>query len=75
MVVFLPSDVAYFQYLKITEDIVIGREQLNQIARGFPDQIIMTNLFWSEHQNQFENYNVTSTGLDRYKILERIKKD
>ncbi len=75
VVVFLPQDVAYFQYLKITGDIVIGKEQLSQIARGFPDQIIMTNLFWSEHQNQFENYNVTSTGLDRYEVLERTKRD
>lgn len=73
--IFLPADTAYFQYLKISKDIIISKEQLQQIARGFPDQIIMTNLFWSEHQDQFENYGVTSTVLTRYKILERIKKD
>jgi len=72
--IFLPANFGYFQYLKISKDIIIGKEELRQIQRGVPDFIIMTNLYWSEHRDQFAGYTVTTTDLTRYSVLERTEK-
>jgi 4-amino-4-deoxy-L-arabinose transferase-like glycosyltransferase len=75
--IFMPESVPYYQYLEISEDILVGEDQLGQIRAGLPDAIIMGELFWSEHQDedQFDYYRPVSTTLPRYVVLKKVNNE
>lgn len=70
IVTFLPSN-NYYQYLKITDTLILGQEQLEKIKAGTPDIIIINNeearttISFSLYQEK--------AAVSRYLILEKVK--
>lgn len=66
---FLPMST-YFQYMKVTSTILPGKEQLEKIGEGIPDQIVMINEQYDPEDVLLAKYRKKKV-VDRYMILEK----
>lgn len=71
--IFLPPATAYYQYIKISDEIIIGQDNLDKVAQKIPRTIVMSGLFWSLHQDSFAGFKPVSTTLSRYVVLQKVE--
>ncbi len=67
--VLLPSQ-KYYQYLPVTEHLIIGGDQLNALAKGVADFVIVDSDTYRAHLELYTRYHQYKT-VDRYEILQR----
>jgi 4-amino-4-deoxy-L-arabinose transferase-like glycosyltransferase len=70
LAVFLPGG-NYYQYLRITDSLILGQDQLDKIDKGIPDEIIF-NKKGNEDITKFSLYKERDR-ISKYIILEKIK--
>lgn len=68
-VVFLPHH-NYFQYAKLTPTVFAGKEQIEKIFLGIPDEIIINSSDLKEIESDFSLYKIKKN-IDRYIVLEK----
>ena len=68
--VLLPSQ-NFYQYLPITEDIVLGAETLPVLAAGGTDYVVVDADAYAKDIGRFSRYRPLSS-VERYEILEQI---
>ncbi len=68
--IFLPTD-NYYQYLELTKSLFIGREQLEKINIGIPDQIIIGTNLPQSVRDKFILYKIKDS-VHKYIVFEKI---
>lgn len=68
--VLLPSN-NFYQYLPLTDTLILGKETLASLAAGVADYVVVDTDMYAQQKGQFLKYQHYAT-VDRYEILERI---
>lgn len=71
--ILLPTQ-RYYQYLPITERLVLGKEGLSALVGGEVDFVVVGSETYARERDAFSRYRMYKT-IDRYEILERIPKN
>lgn len=71
VVIFLPHDTVYFQYMNSHPRYAIGRDQLVVLEKGIPDRVIINAGTYNQNKDKLTHYVIQQQLTDRYMILAK----